>query len=191
MSIQIDFQPKEGNITMKITSFKTTLSSLILFALAITPLTSSHAAETPNLILKISVENQAGPNVKVSFPLQALDQIVDELTKGQEEARKQLPIDPKVLIQTLAQSDGVDLVQVKGKENVRVWVEKPSEETRLDAQLIRVQINKFHNDDKREIDINVPVGVIQLAASMLRQSGNFDLIKVLEEMQKHQTGFQQ
>lgn len=149
--------------------FKTVMAltcSAILATAAIVPVQAEPDPEAT--LLRVEIQHNHGESVKISVPLSLIDAIYAVMPKEIHEACVELELTPETILKELATLDGEDLVRMTGEEQVRVWFETITDETKADINFVTVFV-KEGNEKGHEIHVKVPKGLIKLVAKVIQE----------------------
>ncbi len=149
--------------------FKTALALTCVAILAIAAILPVQAEPDPETtLLRVEFQDNHGETVKISVPLGLIDAIYAVMPKEIHEACVELDLTPEMIYKELATLNGEDLVRMTGEEQVRVWFETITDETKNDINFVTVFV-KEGNEEGHEIHVKVPKGLIKLAARVIQE----------------------
>ncbi|MBI1390813.1 MAG: hypothetical protein GC154_20480 [bacterium] len=154
----------------------------MLFAAGAYAQTTAVAGEK---LFRLSLQEEKGTKVDISVPFSLLELVVDSAPKpiADELARQKVPV--KEIIAELKKSVGQDLVEIKGKSNIKLGVVPWQSE---EDDFLRVHVEPG-DENTESINVNLPKGLVAIACTALKemdiQAPNEDIKNVIEEIMKN------
>jgi hypothetical protein len=150
--------------------------SITAFAL-FTAYTAAAQPTRDNSLLRVEVKSHEGEHVSVSVPVSILDTVYEVFPEELKTFCEDIEITPKAIIQALEELEGEDLLNIEGNDNVRVWLEPVTNDTRKELGFLKVNITKVEGDESETVvNLKIPRGLIQLIGIAADQFGIFDEI---------------
>lgn len=167
-------------------SLRNLMLGLCVIGLSGTAATAGTVEE--NLLLRVEVNIQDGPEAKISIPVSCLDTLLTCVSDAFKQAGDEMPIKVEELFDQIASAKGVDLVKVSGEgQSVRVWVDEVDEDNAKELNFLRVYAKPEPGKDI-EVNVNLPKGLIEMVGPMAfilpQQVHIQDIFKEVEKAQK-------
>lgn len=132
-----------------------------------------------NSLLRVEVTSHSGEHVNVSVPVSILDTVYNAFPEELKQFCEQIELTPAAVIAALEELDGEDLLNVAGKDKVRVWLEPVSNENRKDLGFVKVSVVKEEDgEEDTVVNLKIPRGLVQLIGIAADEFGIFDEIEL-------------
>lgn len=163
-----------------LTSLKISVLALSLMAFCLVTVYTAAAQPThDNSLLRVEVSAHNGENVSVSVPVSILDTVYDIMPEDIKEICEHAELTPKAIVEALEELEGEDLVNVEGRDSVRVWLEPVTAKNRKDLGFVKVRVVESHNgEDETVVNVKIPRGLVQLVGVAVDQLGILDEIDI-------------
>lgn len=161
-------------------ALKVSVFGIAILSLAV--LVAYNAAAQPtrdNSLLKIEVNAHSGEHVNVSVPVSILDTVYGVFPEELKQFCEQIELTPAAVITALEELEGEDLLNIAGKDNVRVWLEPVSNENRRELGFLKVSVVKEEEGEENTVvNLKIPRGLVQLIGIAADEFGIFDEIEL-------------
>ncbi len=142
---------------------------------------TSIAQEQEEYLLRAEVNSPNGEAVRISAPLSLINTLYDVMPKEIFQICKKLKLNPDVITNELVKMEGGDIVRITGRENIRVWIDTVDEDNEKDLNFVRVYVK----EDRDEINVCVPRGLVQLTGQVIKKLGLADeFLELPDEIRK-------